>query len=292
MIYNLENDVIRVAVREQGAELRALTEKTDDTEYLWDGNPEWWKYSSPVLFPIVGKLADGKYRVNGEEYSLPSHGLGRISKFTLIDKNDASILFALDYNEDTLKNYPYRFRLEIGYTLENNSVRVKWRVINKDDKDIFFSIGAHPALLCPIVKGEDITDCYLEFSQEENVKKFAVTPDAFLKKEYVDGFKGRTQDLSWEFFSKGTWIFDKLGSDRVTIRSRKSKKSIAVEAPGFPFWAFWSPEKGGAPFICIEPWYGHADFENYDGEFSAREGTQRLAPDAIFETEYRLIIGE
>lgn len=69
MLYTLENDKLCVLVRSHGAELRSIKERADETEYLWDGNPSWWKYSSPVLFPIVGKLLNGKYRVDGQEMS-------------------------------------------------------------------------------------------------------------------------------------------------------------------------------------------------------------------------------
>ena len=292
MLYTLENDKIRITVREQGAEMRSLTEKADGTEYLWDGNPEWWKYSSPVLFPIVGKLKDNKYIVGGKEYSLPPHGLGRISNFTLMEEKSDSIKFFLESSEESLKVYPYKFRLEIGYALEENAVKISWQVKNIDEKAIYFSIGAHPALRTPLTAGEDIADCYLEFEKEETAEKYAVTPDAFLIDKHVPGFFGKTQALSWEFFAQGTWIFDKLASKRVTIRSKKSQKSAAVEAPGFPFWAFWSPEKGGAPFICIEPWFGHADFEGFAGDFSERHGTQKLGAGEVFNAEYKIIIGE
>ena len=286
----LENEVLKITLREHGAEMRSLTEKKDGTEYLWNGDPSWWKYSSPVLFPIVGKLHEGKYKVDGKVYELPSHGFGRISDFALLGNTETTAKFALDWSEETLKCYPYKFRLEISYKLENNAVAVGWRVINKDDRTIYFSIGAHPALRCPITAGEDIDDCFLEFEGEEKAEKFAVTDDAFLINEYVPGFKGKEQPLSWEFFAKGTWIFDKLASNKVTVRSKKSQKSVAVSAPGFPFWAFWSPEKGGAPFICIEPWFGHADFAGYDGEFARRHGTQSLEAGREFNAEYKIII--
>ena len=287
--YTLENDKLRIRVSEHGAEMRALTEKADGTEYLWDGNPEWWKYTSPVLFPIVGKLHNNTYRINGKEYSLPSHGLGRTSDFELTSQTEDSLKFTLEWSRKTYEVYPFHFRLIIGYTLEDNAVKVTWRVINHDIKPMYFSIGAHPALRCPLVKGEDITDCYLSFEKSEAAEKYAVTPDAFLIDEKVPGFFGDRQDLSWEFFAKGTWIFDNLASDRVTIRSKKSDKFVAVEAPNFPFWAFWSPEKGGAPFICIEPWYGHADFAGFEGELADKHGIQKLEVGGIFDTAYRII---
>lgn len=86
MLYTIQNDELCVQVRDHGVELRSIKERADETEYLWNGDPSWWKYSSPVLFPIVGKLKDNKYRVNGQEYELPSHGLGRISDFRLVEE--------------------------------------------------------------------------------------------------------------------------------------------------------------------------------------------------------------
>ncbi len=110
MLYTLQNDILKIAVAEHGAELKALTELADGTEYLFDGDPTWWKYSSPILFPIVGKLVNNKYRVDGVEYTLPGHGFGRTSDFWLVDASSNSITFALESNAATLAIYPYRYR--------------------------------------------------------------------------------------------------------------------------------------------------------------------------------------
>ena len=68
MLHTIKNDVLKIAVADRGAELKSITALSDGTEYLFDSNPKWWKYSSPILFPIVGKLVDGKYRAEGEEF--------------------------------------------------------------------------------------------------------------------------------------------------------------------------------------------------------------------------------
>lgn len=34
--------------------------------------------------------------------------------------------------------------------------------------------------------------------------------------------------------------------------------------------------KGGAPFVCVEPWYGHADYADFDGNFKDKEGVIAL----------------
>ena len=53
----------------------------------------------------------------------------------------------------------------------------------------------------------------------------------------------------------------------------------------------WAP-KDGAPFVCIEPWFGHADYEDFNGEFSEKEGIQSLEVNKEFNCSYTIIINE
>ena len=124
MLYTIENDRLCVQVRDHGAELRSIKEREDETEYLWNGDPTWWRYSSPVLFPIVGKLKDNKYRVGGKTYELPSHGLGRISDFQLVEEEADRIAFSLRWTEESLKRYPWKFELQVAYELHGKQVKV------------------------------------------------------------------------------------------------------------------------------------------------------------------------
>lgn len=242
-------------MRDHGAELRSIKERADETEYLWRGDPSWWKYSAPLLFPIVGKLVDGKYRVDGKTYELPAHGLARISDFELVEQKKDAIRFALGWTDETLQKYPWKFRLEVGYALEGRTVCVAWDVKNEDAK---------------------------------NMK---LAPGVFFAHEREASFTGDKLPLSDAFFAGGVRAYDDLKSDTVTIRSTKSEKTLTISAPGFPYWGFWMPEKGGAPFLCLEPWYGHADVAGSDGAFEDKEGVQKLAPSATFHAEYTISIG-
>lgn len=292
MLYSLENNKLCVLVRSQGAELRSIKERSDETEYLWDGNPSWWKYSSPVLFPIVGKLLDGKYRVGGKEYELPGHGFGRVSEFTLVSRDENSIEFQLDWSEETLKVYPWKFQLNIGYELADNEVKVIWKVRNLDDKHMTFSIGAHGAFRCPIVPGESFEDCYLEFNKIEKMKNLPLDSKGQFQREYGDAvMEGTKLPLNYEMFRNDVLAYDAQKSDKVTLRSEKSEKSLSITAKGFPFWGYWTPDKGGAPFLCIEPWHGHADFADFKGEFKDREGSEVLAPGEQVVYSYTITIG-
>ena len=291
MLYSLENEELLVQVRDHGAELRSIKERADETEYLWRGDPSWWKYSAPLLFPIVGKLVDGKYRVGGKTYELPAHGLARISDFELVEQKKDAIRFALGWTDETLQKYPWKFRLDVGYALEGRTIRVTWDVKSEDATEMVFSIGAHPAFRCPIVLGETLEDCYLQFNRKEDAKNMKLAPGVFFAHEREASFTGDKLLLSDAFFAGGVRAYDDLKSDAVTIRSTKSEKTLTISAPGFPYWGFWMPEKGGAPFLCLEPWYGHADYADFDGEFAEKAGTQKLAPGKTFHAEYTITVG-
>ena len=289
MIHTLQNDELKITVADHGAELKSIT-GNDGTEYLFDGNPKWWKYTSPVLFPIVGKLVNGKYRAEGKEYELPGHGFARISDFQCIREDDNEIVFRLNWSADTLKVYPYKFSLDISYILKNNSVAVVWLVKNLDEKPIYFSIGAHPALKCPIVDGENFDDCYLQFNKEENSSRILLLPSGPLSRDRVPTLSGKTLDLNYELFKGDALVFDDLKSDEISICSKKSSKKITVQAKGFPYWGIWTPDKGGAPFLCIEPWHGHADFADFSGDLTSKDGINKIEVGQSFGTNYTFII--
>ena len=290
MDIKLENNDLRIMVRSKGAELRLLQEKKDGTDYLWNGDPSWWKYCSPILFPIVGKVKNGKYKVDGKVYELPQHGLGRISEFELVNKATDSVSLKLRYSDETLKVYPYKFELTVSYVLTGKSVNVTWRVDNLDDREIIFSIGAHPALRCPIVEGESFSDRYLDFHGEEHCENMKTDADVLFLYEREKDLDSDKMNLSYDIFKDGVHVFDNLKTGSITLRSTKSKKAITLSAPSYPYMGIWSPEKGGAPFVCVEPWYGHADYADFDGDFKDKEGIIALEKGKSFKTGYTLTI--
>ena len=148
MLFHLENDILKIAVDTHGAELSSIYRKDERREMLWQGNPEFWGRKSPVLFPVVGKYKNGKTTYEGKEYQSGQHGFARDSEFTLVEKTESKLSFELLNNEETLKQYPFRFRLVCSFELNNDRIIVGWNVENIDDKTIYFSIGAHPAFYC------------------------------------------------------------------------------------------------------------------------------------------------
>jgi len=288
MIYSLENSSIKITASTHGGEIHSITSKIDGTEYLWDGNPEYWKYHAPILFPIVGKVIDSKYRVDGKTYELPQHGLARTSEFTLSSKTDNEVTFELNFSEESLRIYPYKFLLKANYTLEDNTVKVTYSVKNLDDKTIYFSIGTHPAFMCPINQIGKLEDCYLQFSEKEISNRNVLTKEGYLSHNESECLNSTDNImLSKELFKDDALVFNNLKSDKITIKSKNSSKALTVDFNGFPYMGIWAP-KDGAPFVCIEPWFGHADYEDFNGEFSEKEGVISLEVEREFSCTYKV----
>lgn len=290
MIYTLENENIRVVASSNGGELHSIKKINDETEYLCNGDERYWKYHAPVLFPIVGKVNGGKYKIDGIEYELPQHGLARTREFKLIEKSESRIVFELQYDEETLKVYPFKFVLRIGYTLMEYGVETSYEVINKDNKDIYFSIGGHPAYMCPINQGESFEDYYFEFDKVEKSSKILLNSNGlFTKNKELFMENSKELPLSIEIFKDDAIVFNDLKSNKISLKSRKSDKSVTMDFSGFPYLGLWT-KPTGAPFVCIEPWFGHADYEDFNGDFKDKEGINKLAVGKSFKAAYLVTV--
>ena len=291
MLYELENENIKITANTFGGELNNLISKNDSTEFLWCGDAKHWKYHSPILFPIVGKVINNSYKVDGQIYELPQHGLARLREFALVEKTQNNLSFELSYSEDTLKIYPYKFKLTLSYTLLENGVKVSYDVENLDDKDIYFSIGGHPAFMCPLKENETFEDYYFEFNKKENSSLMNLnSTTGYFSRRKTEFFNNSNKiNLSFNLFKNDALVFDDLKSNTITLKSDKNSKELTMDFTGFPYLALWT-KSTGAPFVCIEPWYGHADFYDFNGELKEKSGIQKLGISENFHANYSLFI--
>lgn len=290
MNYSLENALLKITLSDHGAELHNIKGKKENIEFLWNGDEEYWKYHAPVLFPIVGKVLNNKYIVDGNTYILPQHGLARVSEFRKTAKTESSITFNLDYSEETLKVYPFKFSFEIEYTLDNNSIIIKYKVSNKDNKNILFSIGAHPGFMCPILPNESFEDYYFEFSKKETAPIMELSEQGyFTHKEAICLENENIIALAKDVFKNDALVFRNLNSRTIYLKSKNHNKYVEFDFDNFPYLGLWS-KPTGAPFVCIEPWFGHADFEDFNREFKDKEGLISLEENNTFTCHYKIVI--
>ena len=287
MIYTLENQHLKISLSNHGGELHSIKGKKDNTEFLCSGDEAYWKYHAPILFPIVGKVFNGKYTVDGKTYELPQHGLARVRDFEMIEQTKNSISFELKYSEDTLKVYPFKFSLIIKYTLNDINLSIDYIVKNLDTKEMYFSIGAHPAFMCPI-ENDKFDDYYFEFNEKENASIMQLVGPGYFSKEEKPYLKDENIiNLSTDLFKNDALVFKNLKSNKISLKSKNHKKYLEFDFGEFPYLGLWTKDTG-APFVCIEPWFGHADFDGFNEEFKDKAAIQSLMPNKEFHCNYNI----
>lgn len=287
--FKLESKQLLVEVDSFGAELKSIKKKNDGTEYMWNANPMFWKRTSPVLFPLVGALKDGKYTYAGNAYEMSQHGFARDKEFELVKKDTNFLEFVLKADEDTMKIYPFLFELRIAYCLEGTQLKVQWTVRNLDEKMIYFSIGGHPAFMCPIVEGTQQTDYTLKIGTNSDIVSSVIGEGGVLngtQKKYmlVDGVLPITEDL----FDDDALVIENSQAKKVSLcYNGNAYLTVRFDAPVF---GIWSPPKKNAPFVCIEPWYGRCDAVGFSGNLEQREWGNALQVGEEFHAEYEIEI--
>ena len=281
----IENELFKIAVRNQGGELTSFYNKKTGVEHLWQADPAVWGWHAPNLFPIVGQLIDNELLVDGEKYELPRHGFNRTSELLILKSDEQSAWFSLPYCEKTLAKYPFKFDFQIHYDLIDDALRVTYKVINLDRKPIYFSVGGHPAFNVPFNKSENYEDYYFEFEVDEKLETHLLTPAGV--------FNGQTESvatdkaklfLTRDMFAKDALVFKNLKSRVVSIKSTKHDQTLTVEFPHFNYLGLWA--KPGADFVCIEPWLGCADSEGKHVDISQKEAIQKLGVGHVFEAAF------
>jgi galactose mutarotase-like enzyme len=286
MVY-LKNDFLEIEIDTKGAEVKKIVHRQFHLNYLWNGDASFWNRSSPVLFPIVGKVKDNTYTYSNKTYHLTQHGFARDTTFTLEHANEEEAIFFISSNAETQTVYPFQFRLYIIYTLSKASLNVAYRVINEGTDDMLFSIGAHPGFNCPLESGLAFEDYQLVFEKKEHTPRLLIGTNGISKRtEKVFAEDANVISLNYDLFgAKDAIIFKGLHSSYMTLMSAKSSHGLRFSFKGFPYMGIWT--KPG-PFLCIEPWYGIADSEDADGKLEHKEGIICLSTAKTFEADYTM----
>jgi len=288
----LENKNLYVEISEVGAEIKRVYHLEHDVDYMWNGNPEFWGRTAPVLFPIVGRVVEDTYLVDGKPYSLSQHGFARDLTFKVLSHTEQEVWFELNSTRETLEKYPFDFSLKIGYELQDETITVKWKVDNLNEQVMPFSIGAHPAFSTKLQSDDEFSDYYLHLETNEGVETYLFDREnGLISEEKVELIeKLKLLPLNSELFAEyPTLILE--GETGLTLKAYHHDYEVHVAFDGFPYVGIWSPinQKGEiAPFVCIEPWFGLSDTVIDPQEIQNKKGIQLINPRESFLTEYSL----
>jgi galactose mutarotase-like enzyme len=288
----LENEKIRIAVKERGAELTSLYHKELHKEYLWQADPTYWGKHAPVLFPVIGCMRDEEFIHEGKSFPMTKHGFARDLDFLLVEMGADYLEYELESTEETKARYPFDFSFRIRYTLEGDQVHTDYRVKNKGESEMFYSLGAHPAFNWPLEPKEAFTDYRLRFPREEKLDSLMIDLDTGLRNLQRKPVMDQTQvlDLNHGLFDEDALIFEGVESEWVRFESQKSDRFIQISLQGFTHLGVWT-KPNYAPFLCIEPWQGLCDRQDTNKELNQKEGIRRVAAGDQKQVRMTIAIG-
>jgi galactose mutarotase-like enzyme len=266
---------LRVTISPNGAELQRIVD-AEGRDLLWDGDPAFWTGRAPILFPIVGALVGGHYRIDGTQHALPRHGFARRSMFDTMETAHDMARFRLSDSDATRAVYPFRFTLDLLYQVMGDRLEIVATVANPGDDALPVSFGFHPALRWPLPYGAARDGHVVRFDAEEPAAVRGVTAEGLIAAEPIaTPVDGHVLALHDGLFTADALVFDRLNS-RGLWYGALGQPGVRVDFPDMPYLGLWT--KPGAGYLCIEPWQGMADPESFADDFRAKPGVVEIAP--------------
>ncbi len=273
---------LRATIRSHGAELVSLKDG-NGKEYIWDADPKFWAKHSPILFPIIGELKNGEYNIGHKTYKMSRHGFARDQDFTLIESGDNQLVFSLSQNAETMKHYPFKFELQVIYTVEDNKLFVQYRVFNENYSDMPFSIGGHPAFATP----GTFEDYSIYFDYDNVLESNTLKSGLLSHKTFEIPLSHNALQLDYKLFANDALVLNSLNSRAATLQY-KGLPHLKMDFDDFKNLGLWTMQD--AKFICIEPWLGHADYVEGQKDFLDKKGIICLEGNSQFDAKYSIEI--
>lgn len=285
----LRSGRLTATIKAQGAELRSLKD-SNGTEFVWQAEPAWPRHA-PLLFPIVGRLANDELRHRGKTYRMTQHGFARDSRFAWAERGESRCALVLEDSEATRALYPFAFRLTALYTLDDFGLDLSLTIANTGKETLPASIGGHPAFNWPLQSGLAKESYALTFANTEIAPIRRLDGGLLRAAAEPSPVQGTVLPLSESLFSDDAIIFDRINSTSVRYAAGDGAGPwLKMSWRGFRELGVWS-KPSGAPFLCIEPWRGYASPAGFDGEFSDKPGLMHIAAGAEERLSFRIEVG-
>ncbi|MBR1130277.1 aldose 1-epimerase family protein [Bradyrhizobium iriomotense] len=286
--HTIRSGGLTATVKAQGAEMCSLRSDAG-VEFVWQAEPAWPRHA-PLLFPIVGRLANDELRHRGKTYRMTQHGFARDSRFRWAERGESRCELVLEDSEATRALYPFAFRLTATYAIDDAGLDLSLTIANTGSETLPASLGGHPAFNWPLQPGVSKESYALTFANAESSPVRRLDGGMLRAAAEATPVKGTALPLSDSLFVDDAIIFDRIESNSVRFAAGEGVStgpSLKMSWRGFRELGVWS-KPSGAPFLCIEPWRGHASPAGFDGEFSDKPGLMHIAPGADERLSFRI----
>ena len=276
MEYTIKSGKYTAVILQRGAELVSFSD--GEREYIWTGDAAFWNGHNPLLFPVIGRMKNGRVAFDGEVHEMPKHGFARGMDFTVTDQTADSISLELSSNEETKKSYPFDFVLTVTHIVSENGFKTSYTVKNNDEERICFNIGGHTGINLPALGTDSIEGCELVFNSVENASVYYGDENLFVREDYkrTDVLNGTDRiALNCSLFDGDALMISDMKSRKVSLFSPQGK-GVEMDFSGFPVLGVWTPPQKNAPFVCLEPWHGLPAMTFESGEFCEKPHLVRV----------------
>ncbi|MBQ9859613.1 MAG: aldose 1-epimerase family protein [Clostridia bacterium] len=293
MIYILENEKLKIKVSSMGAELQSIYRAETDTEYLWQGDPDFWSGRACNIFPVCGRMIEGKYTYAGGTYDMPIHGFARNMEWEVIHQKSNALTLQLQSNAETLAMFPWNFSLEMVYTLEEDTLSVATILHNLDEKTMLFAIGGHPGFNVPLTDGEKFDDYYVEFDEVCEPRLLVLSDTCYYTGNTAPYplEEGKRIPLHHRLFDNDALFFCNTAKG-IALKSKTGERSVHMAFPDMKYIGLWHTRGADAPFVCIEPWTSVPGWDRPGiAAFEDKPEMSTLEPQTIYRNTYSLTFG-
>lgn len=294
MEYTIRNEHLRVTVQSHGGSLRSILDP-EGTQYLWQGDPAYWKGQAPNLFPYIGRMTGGRYTLDGREYRMDIHGFVKDSELEAGSRDETSICLRLRDNDVTRGQYPYRFCYEVAYRLEGRTLSITYRVTNEGGSPMYFGIGGHPGFCVPLEDGLRFEDYELRFGGNEaeraGTRRVVLSEARFVTGKTAPFSLGEdgVLPLRHELFDQDAIVLTEMPRE-VWLRSAKGRKTVRVVYPQMRYLGLWHAPRTDAPYLCIEPWSSLPSRDGIVEDLSAQPGLIALKAGERYENRWEISV--
>src|SRR3954468_6537810 len=204
---------LHATIKAHGAEMCSLRDGSG-TEFVWQAEPAWPRHA-PLLFPIVGRLANDELQHGGRTYRMTQHGFARDSRFAWAERGESRCVLVLEDSETTRALYPFAFRLTATYALDESGLDLSLTIVNSSKETLPASIGGHPAFNWPLQPGVAKESYALTFANAEPSPVRRLDGGLLRPATESSSIKGSVLSLSESLFVDGAIIFDRIASNSV-----------------------------------------------------------------------------
>lgn len=230
-----------VILPEKGATVISLTRNGEEFLYCDRGNlgsGERPRCGVPFLFPIFGRLQDGQYVYGGKTYTMEIHGFGHTSSWQVAEHSGDTLRLVLEADEKTFAVYPFRFRVELCFTVAEGMLSIHQRYENLDTRPMPYNFGFHPYF-----RVEELANARVETTAGAYIDYTVGKPEPF--------GHGTVEVSIPEGAPEAGSAFGQVTAPTVLHIPEEGRRVTMEYDESFPQLVLWT--QAGKPFLCVEP---------------------------------------